>query len=219
MNPPKLLLLDFDGVISGNSIALQRDWVMRRLSAEGALGLGVVDDLVRAVATSIPARASLELVSLIYGVEWSAEDLTAMAREVASSITIDGDFEALRAACRTASIPLKIVSLADGLHRILPQLDAASFCPPPGRSKADPATFRKLAASLEVAATETLLVDDTPMALRAAKLAGFQTALMSGSLYDEQDYEEHRQYIDLRCNSLSDIVRLVRENLSHERGG
>jgi len=219
MRCPKLLLLDFDGVISRNSIALQRDWVMRRLCAEGVVGSGVVDDLVRAVATSLPARTSLELVSLIYGVEWSTEDLATMAREVGSAITIDSDFEMLRAACRAHAIPLKIVSLAEGLHRLLPQLEARDFCPPPGRSKADPTTFRKLAASLEVPAPETLLVDDTPMVLRAAKLAGFQTALMSGALFDEQDYDEHRQYIDLYCNSLCDVLRLVRGELSCEPAG
>ena len=80
---------------------------------------------------------------------------------------------------------------------------------PPGDSKADPATFRRLAATLEAPPGDTLLVDDTPMVLRAAKLAGFQTALVRGSLYDEQDYADHRAYVDLRCDSLADVLRLV----------
>jgi HAD superfamily hydrolase (TIGR01509 family) len=207
---PRMLLLDFDGVVSPNSIGLQRDWVVRRLASTGGIGEGVIDDLVRSVATVVPARVSLELVSLIYGVVWSPEDLATLEREVASAITLDSAFERLVAACRAEGIPLKIVSVASSrLLLRLPGIEEAMLCPPPGDSKADPATFRRLAAMLAVPAAQTLLVDDTPMVLRAAKLAGFQTALMSGPLYDEQDYAEHRSYIDGRCTSLEDILQLV----------
>jgi hypothetical protein len=48
------------------------------------------------------------------------------------------------------------------------------------------------------------------MVLRAAKLAGFRTALMKGALYGDRDYREHRAYIDLRCDSLGDVLSLVR---------
>jgi hypothetical protein len=211
MRRPELLLLDFDGVISPNSLGLQRDWVVRRLAATGAIGAGVIDDLLRSVASSVRARVSLDLVSLIYGVTWSPEDLVAMEREVTGAMIIDGAFDALVATCRAEGIALKILSMASSRFlQTLPGVDEQMICPPPGESKADPATFHRLAATLDTPAAATLLVDDTPMVLRAAKLAGFQTALVSGSLFDEHDYAEHRSYIDMRCASLADILELVR---------
>ena len=220
---PKIILLDFDGVVSPNSIGLQRDWVVRRLAATGQIGEGILDDLVRSVSTSVPARVSLELLSLIYGIKWSDEDLAALEREVTAGTVIDGAFNDLLATCRAKGISLKIVSTASSrLLRAMPRLDERMLCPPPGDSKADPKTFRRLAATLDTAANETLLVDDTPMVLRAAKLAGFQTALMNGPLYDEQDYADHRIYVDMRCDSLSDILRLVRHpsaETKHTRTG
>jgi HAD superfamily hydrolase (TIGR01509 family) len=211
MQPPRLLLLDFDGVISPNSIGLQRDWVARRLAATGAIGAGVIDDLVRSVATSVRARVSLDLVSLIYGVTWSQEDLAALEREVAGAIALDGAFAPLLATCRAQGIAVKILSMASPRFlQTLPGVDAGMICPPPGESKADPATFHRLAAALDTPAAAALVVDDTPMVLRAAKLAGFGTALVSGALYDEHDYADHRPYIDMRCTSLAAILELVR---------
>ncbi len=206
------ILLDFDGVIAVNSIALQRDQLKRCLDREGAVGNGVVDDLIRAVSTMVGQGVSLELLTLLYGVAFSADDLAAAQRAVATELRIDPAFETLISACQRGGVWLRVLSVASPrLLGLVPGLTPDMICPPPGRSKADPETFRRLELPPHAPRERTLVVDDTPMVLRAAKLAGYQTLLVRGSLYDALDRAEHGRYIDHQCDSLSDVIELIQD--------
>ena len=65
--------------------------------------------VMRSVSMRVPAHVSLELLSLIYGVQWTAQDLSEFERVLTAS-AIDVAFNELLASCCSEEIPLKIMS-------------------------------------------------------------------------------------------------------------
>lgn len=115
--------------------------------------------------------------------------------------------------CLCNHIELKILSQRSStagfafnqLERV-PGLNSSMICSTQGMSKADPACYTQIGNSLQINLSDWLFVDDSPYALRAAKIASLKTALMITPTFNMDDYLEYKDLIDLRISSLQYLI-------------
>lgn len=209
------IFLDFDGVISPNSVGLMHRWVYEYVNKK--LSVPVGERTVREIAkmtTTFPPRAVLEFMFRCFGLEIDVPEVQQlMHKEIGDSLVIDPSFFQLLKFCQENPVQLKILSqrsstagAANQFGRI-PGLDSSMICSTQGMSKADSACYTRIGTDRQIDLSEWLLVDDSPYALRAAKIAGLKTALMVTPTFSIEDYLEYKDLIDLRLASLEDLLQ------------
>jgi beta-phosphoglucomutase-like phosphatase (HAD superfamily) len=208
------IFLDFDGVISSNSVGLMHKWVYEYVRQKNPIPVG--ERTVREIAkmtTTFPPQAVLDFMFRAFGFEINVSEIQqSMHKEISSKIVIDPSFSQLVNFCAENDIPLKILSqrsTTSGTFNQLasvPGLNSSMICSTQGMSKADPACYTQIGANLDINLSDWLLVDDSPYALRAAKIAGLKTALMVTPTFNMDDYLEYKELIDLRLLSLEDLL-------------
>ncbi|HEY9803152.1 MAG TPA: HAD hydrolase-like protein [Leptolyngbyaceae cyanobacterium] len=212
----KGIFLDFDGVISSNSVGLMHKWVYEYICKKIPVPVG--ERTVREIAkmtTTFPPRAVLDFMFSSFGLEIDVTELQQlMHKEISGAVVIDPSFSKLVHFCTENNIELKIISQrssssGSAFNQLaqVPGLNSSMVCSTQGMSKADPACYVQIGNNLEINLSDWLLVDDSPYALRAAKIAGLNTALMVTPTFNMDDYLEYKQLIDLRLMSLEDLIQ------------
>ena len=212
------IFLDFDGVISQNSPQLMIQWLhdyARRVS-----GLPIGEEIMRGLGTwgtAFPPRDLLNLFFRSFGILVEVGEVQQlMHREISPAIQIDPAFTRLIESCNQQGIQLKVLSQRSAttgtfnqLHHV-PGLELHMICSTQGLSKANPECYRQVGQSLGLDLSSWLMVDDSPYALRGAKLAGLKTALMVTSNFNVEDYLHYQDLIDLRLSSLADLLPVIK---------
>ncbi len=210
------IFFDFDGVISSNSVGLMHKWVYEYICQQTTIPVG--ERTVREIAkmtTTFPPRAVLDFMFRSFGLEIDVSELQQlMHKEISSFVVIDQSFYNLVNFCSEKNIQLKILSQRSStsgaafnqIERV-PGLNSSMACSTQGMSKADPACYTQIGSNLQINLSDWLLVDDSPYALRAAKIAGLNTALMVTPTFNMDDYLEYKKLIDLRLLSLEDLIQ------------
>lgn len=208
--PIRALLLDFDGVIAQNSFDLLVEAFERYLATQGLVAPGLVRDFCRVIGTPLPVRDSMGFLCAAFGVPCDAQLIAQMQASILGRMRIDPALPALRRACAQRSVVLRIASAASWqVLAQVPGIDAEMKLTVPQGSKADPAYFHAVLAQIASPPHTVLLVDDSPQVLRAAKIAGLQTAFMRGPLFGEADLARYGAFIDRRCRDLAEVLSWI----------
>lgn len=80
-------------------------------------------------------------------------------------------------------------------------------------AKSDPATWERITADRGWQPDRRVVVDDSPLALWAAKTAGYTTVMRRNTVFTEADEQEYRPWIDHSVDSLEDLAQRFRRIL------
>lgn len=212
------IFLDFDGVISSNSVGLMHKWVYEYVCQKTTIPVG--ERTVREIAkmtTTFPPKAVLDFMFRAFGIDVDLRELQQlMHKEISGSVVIEPLFYKLVHFCSEKNIQLKILSqrssaTSSAFNQLqhVPGLNSSMVCSTQGMSKADPACYTQIENTLQIDLSNWLLVDDSPYALRAAKIAGLNTALMVTPTFNMDDYLEYKHLINFRFLSFSDLLQIL----------
>ncbi|MEU5088541.1 HAD family hydrolase [Streptomyces sp. NPDC021356] len=212
------VLLDFDGVLSLNASSLLLKALHEGINRHTDLPYEATASQFKAIST-FPQRESLHMLFTGLGIERHlAAEIAALRSLTAVGGTALALGEGVREFCaeqRAHGLRLRVFSTMDratARRALLDGLfDDQDFVPLDHASKADPATYTGLlAAEGESHPERWLLVDDSPLALRAAKIAGLRTVLMRGEVFTDADVAPFGSYIDARATSFAQLGDVLR---------
>ncbi len=212
------IFLDFDGVISSNSVGLMHEWVYQYINKYTPIP--IKEKTIKEIAkltTTFPPKSVLELVFQSFGISLDVKEVQQlMHKGISEAVVIDPGFSQILKFCSQNDIQVKIVSqrssIVGAFNQLehVPGLDASMVCSTQGMSKADPACYTQIGSNLKLNLADWILVDDSPYALRAAKIANLKTALMVSPTFNTEDYLEYEDLIDIRLFSLQDLTQIVK---------
>ncbi|MBC7882879.1 MAG: HAD hydrolase-like protein [Anaerolineae bacterium] len=216
------IFLDFDGVISHNSNELMIRWLHAYAcrTAEGPVGLQTVRTVAKLASACAP-RELLELFFRSFAIPGQISEVQqAMHRETSPAVCIGDALSPLIADCIRQGIQVKVLSQRSAtqgsfnqLHHV-PGIERNMICSTHGLSKANPLCYRQVGEEFGLNLSEWLMVDDSPYALRGAKVAGLQTAWIVTPSFHEADYQDYEELIDLRLESLAALLPLIGSSLA-----
>ncbi len=213
---PQTVLIDFDGVISKNSVLLLfnclHDFINRCTPFPRKALLEFFKSTV-----SFPVQSSMELILTSLGIE---DKIMELYREVSqmedyggTGIKIEEDFYSFTDFCKRNSISCRIFSSAGKnvkrFSGLLERVDNSFICNLKGRSKARYATFSETSQELDIDLKKCLYIDDSPTALRTGKLHGITTVMMLNDIFTLEDYGIFSEFIDYRVNSFKEVETII----------
>ncbi|MEV1026142.1 HAD-IA family hydrolase [Streptomyces sp. NPDC050264] len=214
---PGTVLLDFDGVLSLNASGLLLRALHEGINRHTDLPEQATSLQFKAIST-FPQKDSLRVLFAGLGIE---QHLNAEIDALRSCLSVQGTrmtlgegVEAFCAEQRARGIRLRVFSTMDErtARRSLLQglFTAQDYVPLAHASKADPDTYTALlTAENENAPEQWLLVDDSPLALRAAKIAGLRTVLMRGEVFTDWDVAPFASFIDAQVSSFAELSHVL----------
>ncbi|MBA8826228.1 beta-phosphoglucomutase-like phosphatase (HAD superfamily) [Saccharopolyspora lacisalsi] len=215
--PVRGVLLDFDGVISGNATGLLFGATHAFIDRRAPMPEECLLPLFKQI-TAFPMREALTMMLSGIGM---GDEFPALAAELGGlrefggrSPELSEGFTEFLGGCAEREIPVLVCSTMDRdtVRRALldPYFTADDFLPLRSRSKAAPATYVDALAEVGVDEVEGwTLVDDSPFALRAAKLAGLRTVMVTNEVFTEEDARPHRRFVDECAGSLPEVAALL----------
>ncbi|MEU6770738.1 HAD-IA family hydrolase [Streptomyces sp. NPDC046759] len=212
------VLLDFDGVLSLNASSLLLRALHEGINRHTDLPHAATAAQFKAIST-FPQRDSLRVLFAGLGIEQHLAAEIAALRSLTSvagiPLTLGQGVEEFCAEQRAHGVRLRVFSTMDRTTARRALLDGLfeerDFVSLDHASKADPDTYTALLAAEHEAHPERwLLVDDSPLALRAAKIAGLRTVLMRGEVFTDADVAPFGSYIDARVASFAELGDVLR---------
>ena len=176
------IFLDFDGVISRNSFELMIGWAHSYMCQFSYIEERTIREIAK-ITIAFPPDAVLELLLRSFGIPGDVKEVQQlMLKAVSNSILVEQTFYEIIDFCQKESIQVKILSLN---------------------------YLNQIASALQINLSDWLIVDDSPYALRAAKIAGLKTAVMISPLFNMDDYLEYQNMIDIKLWSLHDLIKII----------
>ncbi|WP_149183551.1 HAD family hydrolase [Streptomyces sp. TRM49041] len=212
------LLLDFDGVLSMNASGLLLRALHEGINRHTELPIEATAAQFKAICT-FPQRDSLRVLFAGLGIERhlgaEIESLRSCLSVQGTRMTLARGADTFCAEQRARGVRLRVFSTMDRGTARRSLLDGLfgpeDFVPLGHASKADPDTYTALlAAENENHPERWLLVDDSPLALRAAKIAGLRTVLMRGDVFTPGDVAPFASFIDAQADSFAELGDLLR---------
>ncbi len=90
---------------------------------------------------------------------------------------------------------------------LAPILRPSDFLAAPGKAKSDTDAWLTIAEQLRAQPDRWVVVDDSPLALWAAKTVGFTTVMRLNTVFGEQDSVDFSPWIDHRVRSFDELDR------------
>ncbi|MFH9569868.1 HAD family hydrolase [Streptomyces sp. NPDC017230] len=214
------VLLDFDGVLSLNASSLLLRALHEGINRHTDFPYGATAAQFKAIST-FPQRDSLRVLFAGLGIEQHlAAEIAALRSLTAvggTRLTLGDGVEEFCAEQRAHGVRLRVFSTMDHATARRGLLDglfgARDFVALDHASKADPDTYTSLlAAEAETDPRRWLLVDDSPLALRAAKIAGLRTVLMRGDVFTDDDVAPFGSHIDAQVTSFAQLGDVLRSD-------
>ncbi|MEU8541441.1 HAD family hydrolase [Streptomyces sp. NPDC048717] len=214
---PHTVLLDFDGVLSMNASGLLLRALHEGINRHTELPVEATALQFKAIS-AFPQHDSLRALFRGLGIERHLDEEIGILR---SSLTVDGVEMALSegveefcAGQRARGVRLRVFSTMDARTARRSLLDGLfgprDYVPLGHTSKAAPGTYTALLATEnESRPHRWTLVDDSPLALRAAKIAGLRTVLMRGDVFTDDDVCPFTSYIDEEVSSFGELGALL----------
>ncbi|MEG3631319.1 HAD-IA family hydrolase [Streptomyces poriticola] len=214
------VLLDFDGVLSLNASSLLLRALHQGINRHTELPYGATAAQFKAICT-FPQRDSLRVLFAGLGIEQHLADGIAELRSLTAfggtRLALGDGVEEFCAEQRAHGVRLRVFSTMDRSTARRALLDglfeARDFVALDHASKADPDTYSALLTTeAETDPERWLLVDDSPLALRAAKIAGLRTVLMRGDVFTDDDVAPFGSYIDAEVASFAQLGDVLRSD-------
>ncbi|MFF0159894.1 HAD-IA family hydrolase [Streptomyces sp. NPDC005263] len=210
---PQTVLLDFDGVLSLNASSLLLLALHEGINRHTELPIEATVTQFKAIST-FPQRESLRVLFTGLGIEQhlnaEIDALRSLTSVRGTPLTLGEGVEVFCAQQRARGTRLRVFSTMDRTTARRSLLDGLfrpeDYVALDHSSKADPDTYAALLAAEGVAdPAEWLLVDDSPLALRAAKIAGLRTVLMRGAVFSDDDVSAFGSFIDAQVTSFAEL--------------
>jgi FMN phosphatase YigB (HAD superfamily) len=214
------IILDFDGTIAKNSVDVAFHFIYDYLRQFKPIPHVFVYNYFKNITAFQMGEAVRQLFSAV-GLEEKTMDCLKKFTEITgyqtTQIEIEEDFFDFVHFCQKNSLRIKIFSSAGSkqlrfkpLFTVLKKDDFLSYsdCP-----KSNPATFTSIANDLKLDVSNLIYVDDTPLALWGAKVAGFTTVMMINRIFTDKDYEDYREFIDKKINSFNELEDFCKQRV------
>jgi beta-phosphoglucomutase-like phosphatase (HAD superfamily) len=217
---PEMIFIDFDGVISKNSVLLNMKNAHQFINQYTAIPFKALFDFLKSTTCfSFQHTISFLLSSLGIEEEISGTDLEKAIADIYSNveIKIEADFFKFLDFCDRIPIPYMIYSsAAKGIKELSVLSDRVgknNIYDLSGRSKASYATYSATAEDLKLNLNKCMYIDDTPLALRTGKLHGMTTVMMLNDVFTLVDYQVFSSYVDYAINSFAELEAIIRKRL------
>lgn len=214
------ILIDFDGVISKNSILYNFKIAHQFINQYMPVPFEYVFHFLKNT-TAFSIKNTLNFLFLSLGIsdisELQQEQLLKKIYKNYTTVEIEEYFYHFLDFCDKKSIHYFIFSSANKVLKEIPEfcnrVGIKNIYNLEGRSKADSNTYLSLAKDLNINLKKAILIDDTPLALQVGKLHGLTTIMMINDVFTLEDYQTFKSYIDYKINSFSDLGEIVNEIL------
>lgn len=212
---PEMIFIDFDGVISKNSVLDNIKNVHWFINQYTPLPLEfVISFFKNTMCFSVQHTINFLFSSL--GIE---DKLFEVYQEQIikkfydnTQIKIEDDFFQFIDFCDHNSLQYLIYSSRDNsikkLSETINQFNTKNIYDLKGRSKANYKTFPEVAKELELNLDKCIYIDDTPLALRTGKINGMTTIMMLNDIFTVEDYQIFSPYIDYTINTFTELSEI-----------
>lgn len=212
------ILIDFDGVISRNSILNNFKTAHHFISQHIPIPFEALFYFLKST-TAFSMQHTLDFLLSSLGIA----NLTEVQRELLirelyknnTTIEIEDGFYRFLDFCDDNLIRYLIFSSADKVIKEIPEFSSRigikNIYNLNGRSKADYNTYSEVAKELKINLKKTIFIDDTPLALQVGKLHGMTTMMMINDVFTLEDFQIFKSYIDYKINSFSDLGEILNE--------
>lgn len=211
---PELILIDFDGVISKNSVLLNIKSAYEFINKYLPLPYETILSFIKnTICFSVEQTIDFLFKSL--GIEDKISEFHREQLKFYNNplIKIEEDFYGLLDYCEKNSIQYLVYSSANNGVKKIPEfikrIGKDKIYNLNGRSKANFRTYLELAEELKIDLNKCLYIDDTPLALRTGKLHGMTTVMMINDVFTIEDYRVYSLYIDHKINSFVELLNVL----------
>ncbi len=220
----KNIIIDYDGVISKKSVRILFDFTVDYINSITTLPPAIIEAYMK-IITAFPLRESVEMFMKAIGLSSNLKDFLTKCSELniykGNKVEIDDDFTRFIQYCKDANLQYYILSMADKTTSRMKSLegivDGSAILSADNRSKADPAFFNEIVHKISAAPYECLVIDDSPLALRSAKLAGLSTIMMLNELFNDDDYYIFEDFINFKVKTFDDVKSLFHDETNRIR--
>jgi hypothetical protein len=213
----KGILIDFDGVISKNSVTLILDFIHDYINQFIYIPHDVLKNYFKSVIC-FPTGPAIDLLFSSLGILDKIHDFVKkyhlLTEYKGKSMEIDAGFAGFIDFCKTYNIEYRLLSLAGKsdlrIGKIKSYICDSNIIQLSNRSKADPNTFKDLGEMNHINLREWLYLDDSPMALNSASIAGLNTVVMINKLFTAKDRRLYKESIHHQITGFSDLKRIIK---------
>lgn len=207
----KKILVDFDGVISKNSLTVTLDFAHHYINMFVPVSYQTIKNYYASV-NSFNLELGLKLLFSSLGIE---DKLPAFIRQLSclkefnsNKIEIDKEFYKFIELCTKSNFEYSIFSLASK-RKVLNflKIDEDKIADLNNISKSDENVFTNQIDGIE--SRNVILIDDDPFALRTAKLAGLKTILMRNDLFTESLINTYKNAIDVVVSDFKELNQFL----------
>jgi hypothetical protein len=208
------ILVDFDGVIIKNSLLVLILFLYDFINEFTPISFKSVVNIVK-VINSFPPMPSIKFILSNLGLEDKINDCFArfikLKEHRSDSMEIEESFNKFIEFCKEKQYYVKIFSLTETerINQFLPENAYYGIFQLNQTSKADIKTYINIKNNLRIETSKWIILDDDPLALRSAKLAGFITIIMLNSVFTIEDYNDYKEFIDFKINSFQELKDIL----------
>lgn len=212
------IFIDFDGVISKNSLDITLKFVTNYINKISPLPLGYVKNYYKTV-NSFSLFDALYLLFNSLGLTNQLNDMLEKIKNLKEYnneiISITEDFYHLIDYCNKNDIRYIILTLApfNKIQLFLDKIPIKNICCLEKKTKANVNTYEHLKKDLNINLNNWILIDDDPLALTTANICGLKTILMKSTLFDESYIYDFGQFINAKVDSFDNIINYLRNQL------
>jgi len=207
------ILIDFDGVISKNSVTINLEFLHYFINKISPIPFETIKSYFK-IANCFLQQPAVDLLFSSLGIKDHQElflsELNSLKEFNNKKIKIEDDFDHFIKFCQKKNIRYKIFSLADKSKfssiRSLTDNDIYQLT---GKSKANISTYSSLQRELKIEIADWAMIDDNPLVLRAGNLSGLTTLLMKNDMYGINDHKDYEEFIDFKVNSFNEIQEIL----------
>lgn len=213
---PEMVFIDFDGVISKNSVLVLFRFIHRFINKYTPVPFEFLQEFLKSTIC-FHGRQSMELLFSSLGIENKLpvfyQELMQTESFDSIEITLEPDFYSFINFCNSNFIPYQIFSSANKkvkrLSELINKIGSENICNLNQRPKSRYDTYAEVAKELEINLNNCLYIDDVPLALRTGKLHGMTTVMMLNDIFTIDDFRRFSASIDYKINSFTELEELL----------
>jgi FMN phosphatase YigB (HAD superfamily) len=217
--------IDFDGVISKKAVHVLIEFASEYINSFTPIPPAILKEYIK-IVTAFPLAEAVGLLMKAIGLSDKTNEFLLKCRDLTNfnneNIGIDSDFIRFIDFCEENELKYFILSMADSSSTRLKMLQAAigndHILSVNNRSKSDPEMFTSLTKEMLLDPAEWYVVDDSPLALRSASLAGVNTIMMLNDVFTEDDYLIFKDFINYKVNSFDELKIISSDLINRESG-
>lgn len=218
---PEIIFIDFDGVISKNSILTNLNNIHQFINRYTPLPFETLLCLFK-WTTCFSIQDTINYLFSSLGIENKIYEFYQKISQVDSynniPIKIEDSFYQFLNFCDNNTIRYLLFSAAVNINQtqLANRIGNHNIYNLNDRSKANYYTYLETAKELDIDLKKTMYIDDHPLALLTGKLHGMTTVMMINDVFTIKDYNIYRSYIDHKINSFTELETIITKAIQKE---